>query len=117
MARIMVKNGSLEVRLTLLERLGGLHGSITIPLSAVRDARVVDQPFRELRGHRSPGTGFPGQIALGTWRRRGGKDFVAVYWRQRAILVDLTGTDFDRLLIGTSDPEAMLRRLKGVARY
>ena len=42
-------------------------------------ARAVEDPWAELRGIRSPGTGWPKRIALGTWRFSGGKDFVALY--------------------------------------
>lgn len=116
MARIEITNGSLEVQLTPLECLGGLHGSMVIPLSAIQGVRLVDRPFRALRGFRAPGTGFPGVIALGTWRYRGGKDFVAVYGKQAAIQLDLSGAEFDRLLISTPEPEAVLARIERLVR-
>ena len=116
MARIQVGSGSVEVQLSPLERLGGFHGSMTVPFAAVQDVRLVDRPFRALRGIRAPGTGFPGVIALGTWRYRGGKDFVAVYGKQAAIQLDLSGAEFDRLLISAPEPEAVLARLERLVR-
>jgi hypothetical protein len=117
MAHLRINDGSLEVRLTPLERLGGFHGTITVPLSAVRAMRIVDQPFQQLRGIRAPGTGFPRLIALGTWRYGGGKDFVAVYDGQRALMLDLSGTEFGRLIIGTPDPETVLNHLERLTRH
>ena len=111
MARLRIADGSLEVQLSPLERFGAFHGNITVPLSAVQSMQIVDHPFQQLRGIRAPGTGFPGVIALGTWRYSGGKDFVAVYDGQRGVVIDLDGTEFRRLVIGTPDPEAVLGRL------
>ncbi len=79
MARLMREDRDLVLRLSPIEKLGGLHGDIRVPLEAVQDVSVRRQPFGELRGIRAPGTGLPRRIALGTWRYRGGKDFAALY--------------------------------------
>ena len=72
MARLDVAGDELVLHLSWLERLGGfVRGDAPIPLTAVRGARAVENPWKELRGVRAPGTGFPGVIALGT-RRFGG---------------------------------------------
>ena len=59
--------------------------------------RVSEHPWSELRGLRSPGTGFPGLISLCTRRGDGIHDFAAVYGLRRAVVVDTFGADFDRL--------------------
>jgi hypothetical protein len=80
MASVDLEREEVVVRLTPLERRGAVHGDVRVPRSAVRQVYVTSDPCSELRGLRAPGTGFPGGIALGTWRRRGAnKDFVAVY--------------------------------------
>ena len=112
MAHLRIGDGSLQLLLTPLERLGGFHGPIVVPLTAVQGAWIADQPFSELRGLRAPGTGVPGLIALGTWRYSGAKDFVTVYGGQRALVLDLSGTEFARLVIGMSDPETALSQLE-----
>lgn len=112
MASIRINHDAIQVCLSRLEHLGGFHGDITVPLSAVEGVRVVDHPFRALHGYRALGTGFPGLISLGTRRHRNGRDFVAFYKGQKAIQLDLTDMEFDRLLIGLFDPDALLSQLE-----
>ncbi len=105
MASLRVEGSVLRVELRPVEVVGSFHGSFAVPVSAIRGVWVTDQPLAELRGIRAPGTGLPGVIMLGTWRYRGGKDFVALYARQPAIVVDLHDAGFNRLLLSMPDPE------------
>jgi hypothetical protein len=116
MAAVQIVDGMLEVRLGFWERIGAVHGNIAVPLSAVRAAYIVDRPFAALRGIRWPGTGIPGVVALGTWRWGGGRDFVALFGRQRAVEIELAGCEFDRLLIGAPDPESVIGAISRVTR-
>ena len=59
-AAIKQEGSELVVRLNDLEKAGALRGEVRVPASAVRSARVTERPFRELKGIRAPGTGFPG---------------------------------------------------------
>jgi hypothetical protein len=103
MATLRREGGELVVLLNDLEKLGGLRGGPRVPLTAIRDVRVTDTPFRELRGMRAPGTGIPGVVALGTWRYRGGKDFAALYRGGPALVIELEGAGLTRLLISAHD--------------
>lgn len=103
MARLSVDGGDLVLSLSLLERLGALHRGIRVPLPQVTEVAVTDRPWPLLRGLRAPGTGVPYLIALGTWRYRGGRDFVAVYRRLPAVVVTLAQGPFTRLLVSSPD--------------
>lgn len=105
MAELVVESGHLTVRLTPLEKIGALHGDVRVPFYAVRSISVIQDPWSELRGIRAPGTGFPGAIMLGTCRGKFGKDFNAVYGKRAAVLVELLGHEFQRLLICTPAPD------------
>lgn len=107
MASIALTGESLIVTLTVAEKLGALHGNMTFPRSAVRGVRPVASPLDEVRGIRSPGTGVPWLIALGTYRTRRARDFVAAY-RTPGVVVDLMGQRFDRLVISTPDVEQLV---------
>jgi hypothetical protein len=100
-ARLDVDRDAVVVRLSLLERLGAfLASEPRAPASAVQSVRVSDDPWHELRGIRAPGTGWPGVIALGTWRFSGRRDFIAVYGRkQKAVVVELDGGDYARFVV------------------
>jgi hypothetical protein len=106
MAEIQVTDGQVTVHLSVAEKIGALHGDLHFPESAVRAVRVVDKPFYEIEGIRSPGTGLPGVIALGTYRARGRRDFVAVYRGERGIVIeiDADNTKYRRVILSAKDP-------------
>ena len=108
MSTISVEDDQLVVRLSRWGQLAALRGPVRVPLSEVRSVAVEPDPWSALRGIRSPGTGWPGAIAYGTWRMTGeGSDFNAVRGRGPAVRVDLApGAPFSRLLVTVADPEA-----------
>lgn len=112
MATLVPENGDLVLRLSPIEKLGGLHGDIRVALDAVQDVGVTRQPFGEVRGLRAPGTGVPGRIALGTWRYRCGKDFVALYRGKPGVIVRLRGTPYRRLLVRADDADAVAAAIR-----
>lgn len=115
MARLVIENGELVVRLSRREKLGALHGDVRIPLGAVESVRVSARPFRELRGIRAPGTGMPGVIALGTFRGRKGKVFAAIYRRRPAVVVDLRDGPFRQVLVSVDDADAVAAAIRQAA--
>jgi hypothetical protein len=78
----------------------------------VRTVRVVDDAWPELRGIRAPGTGIPGVIAVGTRRGSFGKDFAVVHGRSAAVVVDLEGADYSRIVVTTPDAEQVAAEIK-----
>jgi hypothetical protein len=115
-ARLVVDGGDLVVRLSLLEKLGAFAGhNPRVPLTAVQIARVSEDPWRDLRGMRAPGTGFPGVIMLGTTRGKGVHDFAAVYGHRRGVVVDLKGARWTRFVISCRDdaPEDVVAAISG----
>ncbi|MDT3446648.1 MULTISPECIES: hypothetical protein [unclassified Pseudofrankia] len=112
MAKVEVAGGRVEVVLSQKERLAALRGDVSAALGEIADVRVSPHPFGELRGIRAPGTGVPAVIAIGTWRHRGGKDFVAIYRGRPAVVVVLApGSEFERLIIGVEDPDETVARI------
>lgn len=112
MARLTVDGSALIMALNPLEKLGALHGSVRVPLTAIAAMEPCDAIWDELRGWRMPGTGLPGMIALGTWRYSGGKDFVAVCGRG-GVVVTLAGLEWNRLLVSCRDPRRVCREIAG----
>jgi len=118
MAQIKIEDETVVIHLSRAEKFGALQGDLQFPRSAVRVARVVDKPFAEIQGFRCPGTGVPGVIALGTWRRRGGgRDFVAVYLGQRGIVVEVDPnmSSYQRVILSTKDPDGARNLLAAAA--
>ena len=106
MADLEVEGNELVLHLRAIEKAEGVHGDIRLPLSAVTAVRSVDDPWPELRGIRAPGTGLPNVIAVGTRRGKFGKDFAAVHGKGPAVVVELEGADYGRLVVTADDAAA-----------
>jgi hypothetical protein len=113
MAEIKVEGAQVSIHLSVAEKIGALHGDLHFPGSAVREVRVVDKPFYEISGIRSPGTGIPGVIALGTYRAHGRRDFVAVYRGERGVVIEIEAdnTNYRRVILSAKDPERVRNML------
>jgi hypothetical protein len=99
MAEILVYGTEIHVRLSRLEKAGALHRDLHIPLEEVTASAYVDDLWAHLRGLRAPGTGIPGLIMLGTTRGRGYRDFNVVYGRRSGMILTLSGSAMERVLV------------------
>ncbi len=113
MATVRVEPGEVVVHLSPGERLGALHGDLHIPRAAIRAATVTSEPYSLVRGLKVPGTGWPGSIALGTWRHQGSRDFFAVRGKGPAVVLDLdpASSRYRRVVVTLDDPGAVVRQL------
>lgn len=112
MAQIAVDGDELVVRLSPLERVGAFHRDVRISRSCVREVRATRDAWSELRGIRAPGTGIPKVIALGTRRGSFGRDFAAVRGVGPALVVELDGAPFSRLVVSCADPDSTVTALR-----
>ncbi|MHB8189512.1 MAG: hypothetical protein ACYDHP_03620 [Ferrimicrobium sp.] len=112
MAKVFVDGEILFIELSAVEKLESIHGEIHVPISSIRSIEVVEDALSAVHGLRSPGTGVPGLIAVGTYRGRAGSMFAVVHHdTPRGIRIRLEGADFDELLIGVADPEELVASL------
>jgi hypothetical protein len=115
-AELKVDGNDLVLHLHAAEKAEGFHGDLRVPLAAVDSARAVDNAWPELRGIRAPGTGVPDVIAVGTRRGGFGKDFAAVHGRGQAVVVDLTGAEYGRLVVTCDDASGVAKKIQDAAR-
>ena len=113
MATIEVGEHEVRVRLRPIERFFAVRGDVTFPRSAVAGVEVLDKGLSGVRGIRAPGLGLPGMAAIGTWRRRGGKELVVARKGQGAVRITLRDQPWGAVLVGADDPEAVARQLDG----
>lgn len=111
MASIVLSDDALTVALTKFEQVEAIHSSVTVPRSAVVSARTVADAMDEVHGIRAPGTGVPGMLMIGTLRDHGVTTFAVCHGHRRAVLVELSGQEFDRLLVTTDDADDVVSRL------
>jgi len=112
-ATFEIRGVELVMRLSTIEKFEGFHGDIMVPLSAVSAVRVVPSAWPELRGVRAPGTGLPKVIAVGTRRGGFGKDFAAVHGQGSAVVVELDGAPYGRLVATMDDADTVASTIRG----
>lgn len=101
MAKVIEKDGAITLQLSRLEKIGALHGDISVSSSQIISKTEVPNPWTKehLRGVRSPGTAIPYRILLGTMRFTGGKDFCAIYRRTPAVIYEFADAPFKRWVV------------------
>ncbi len=101
MTKVIEQDGVITLRLSRLEKMGALHGDISVASNLLLSKTEVSNPWTKelLRGTRSPGTAIPYRILLGTMRFKGGKDFCAIYKRTPAVIYEFSDAPFKRWIV------------------
>jgi len=113
MASIDIGADSVTVKLSGGEKLEALHSDVTVPRSAITSARAVPDGMSELHGLRMPGTGIPGVLMVGTLRARDAVTFAVCHAGRPAVVIDLTGAAYDRIVVTADDAESIASNLTG----
>jgi hypothetical protein len=111
MADLEIDDEFVTLALSMGERLEAFRGDIRVPRSSVVAARQVPDGLNEVHGIRAPGVALPGVVMVGTWRATGSVTFAACHGHRPAVVIDLSGQPYDRLVVTVDDPEDTLRRL------
>ncbi|WP_228493412.1 MULTISPECIES: hypothetical protein [unclassified Rathayibacter] len=103
----------LELRLSAAERVLAFHRSdVVIDRASIRSATVTEDPWIWVRGIRAPGTAVPLTIAAGTWKFHGGKDFLLIKRTAAAVVIDLVGEEYSRLIVSTRHAPELIAALQ-----
>ncbi len=108
MANLVIDDDTVTVSLSTVEKVEAIHGDVTLPRSAITQVREVLDGMEEVHGMRGPGTGLPGVILVGTFRQPGRTTFAVCHGRRPAIVLDVTGQQFDRVVVTVDNPEAAI---------
>jgi len=111
MATFVIDDDTVTLELSPAEKFEALHGNISVPRSAITGVRAVPDGMDELHGLRMPGTGIPGLLMVGTLRSGDLVTFAVCHARRRAVVVDLTGQEYDKLVVTADDAEDVVARL------
>jgi hypothetical protein len=102
----------LVVSMTGWDRVWSLRRRIAVPLSHVRGATADPGVDRESAGIRAPGTHLPRVITSGTYYKDGARTFWNLRRGQEAVVIELTGEHFERLVLGVPDARAAAERIE-----
>ena len=116
MPKYEITSKTFEIRLTPVERLASLRWGVSVPLSSIKGATIDRGAVPAQLGLRIPGTGFPGVIAAGTFIKNRDKQFVFWAIGDSVVVVELTGHKFQRLILGTKNPEELERQINSAIR-
>ncbi len=109
MAEVQVEGTDIVVALSAFEKVEALHGEVRLALAELQGAEVLDDVIRAVHGLRAPGTGVPGLLAVGTYRDRGKKLFAVVHHNTpRGVRLRFQDSEFDEVIVGCRDPEAVV---------
>lgn len=111
MAELLIDDESVTISLSIAEKVEAIHRDVTVPRSAVTTARVAADGLREVHGLRAPGTEVPGLMKVGTFRGAGGTTFAVCNGHGPAVVLELTGASYDRIVATVDDPEHAARVL------
>ena len=111
MVDVAVRGDRVTFGVRGLHRLWAFKRSIEVPRASIRDVRVDPGAVAGWKGWRLPGTHIPGLIVAGSYRAGGAWTFFDVVDRQRAVVVELEGQPYRRLVVEVEDPEAVVASL------
>lgn len=111
MADLVIDDDTVTISLSVAERVEALHGDLTIPRSAITGVHQVPDGMREVHGLRMPGTGLPGVILVGTFREKSRTTFAVCHGQRPAVVLDVAGQPYDRVVVTVEDPADAVSRL------
>ena len=116
MVEIRIDGDAATFEILGMHKLWALRSRIHVPLTSIRDLRVVtdlsDASESGRKWLRVPGTHIPGLIKAGTFRSAGRSVFWDVGRAGKAIIVDLAHEEFDSLVIDVADPAKAVDTLR-----
>ncbi len=98
MADLRVELNDVVVHLSVPESVVACRRALRVPVSQVRMVHVEDDPLRGISVV-FPGLCWPGSFAVGTYKRDRRREFAAVHAGCAAVVLDIEGGDWDRVLV------------------
>lgn len=112
MIHVDVEDDRVVVLFSGRQAVMALARQVSVPLSAVREVRVEPDGWDVELGWRVGGTAVPRRLAFGRFRRHGVRTFAAVYAGEPALVLELEGDHWDRLVVAVEDAEGAARRVR-----
>lgn len=114
MVDIEITGTTATVHVRGTHRLLALCERVRFDLSHVTEIAPAEVDLRP-PWMRAPGTFFPGVIAAGIFRGKGRKEFWDTRFDGRGLRIELSGTEFTRIVVDVEDPDEVRRMLARAA--
>jgi hypothetical protein len=114
MAKLSISVKALTIELSFAEKILGLHGNLTIPLSSISGASQLDKTWVRTLGLRVPGTGIPGLVIAGRFVSSQNKSWVTWTRGNQVLQIDLKDQNYTRILVGLPDAEAAAAQINAL---
>jgi hypothetical protein len=112
MTRIDLVDGRLCIEVLGWDKLWSFKSRLEFPLARVVSIRPwTKEKDRAFLGLRCPGTCLPGVIVAGTYYRKRQRHFYDVHRFDRALVIELEGEKFAKVVVEVEDLEATLRQV------
>jgi hypothetical protein len=109
MAKITIKNDRLQVSIGAFEAVQALQCTFSVPLTSVLGATEDPNFIRAgSLGVRAPGTGLPGVVARGTFRKSGDRTLSLWSRNQEVVVIQLSDHKWDGLVVGCEDAKSLV---------
>ena len=111
MANVTITKETVHIELGFWERLGSFSRNATIQRSDITEVGHMEKVSMAIFGYRVIGTGLPGVVVLGHFRKS--KKRMMVYWTrgQQVLILDLKSGPYQRMIIGCDNAKALAKEL------
>ncbi len=100
--QLNLDNGQLNIKLSILEKILSVRGSLKIPLDRI-DRATTEAPKTTWREIRAPGTFMPWVIKAGTYFTNRGKEFWYVTRLRNHLTMELKKGFYNRIVLSLRD--------------
>jgi hypothetical protein len=113
MAELRIDGDMIDLNLTAMEKVEGMHRNLRVPRAAVVAAWQVPDGTIEVQGLKIKGSGLTGVLKVGTFMDQGHLVFAVAHRGRPAVVIELAGQHFGRLVVSVDDPAQVIAALKG----
>ncbi len=115
MAKLVVHERGINVKLSPAEKFWSLKGDFEIPVTSIRGAQVIDGKavtmFADLAWAFRVGTALPFVYYAGRFFRPGGKDFIVVRPGKPSVQLNLNGKPYVRVILTVDNAEMVAEEI------
>lgn len=109
MPSLKVEGNAIHINLSTMDKIWSIHGSLTIPLSHIKNASVEDEDGWHLMWRKLAGAGLPGVKMAGTFFAPGGLAFLDFSSGRSCVVLETQHERYKTVIVQVDgDPDALV---------